>query len=492
MECAAISGTMAERKETFRDDTVNAIITDKYRKILQLFRNGQKESNAVTFTKKKKRKKRSTADERKERFKKKMEESWLDLPNTLKRKKEKISQELLSEYHSAEGSGTDEDASPKTRKDMFGFSSIRTYTLCRHDCAPEPCEYFRKIPDDGAERSDDGDALENGCELLRFSKLETEDLKPEVESCGSYVTQSIVFETVKNKDEKPDSPDSLLTDSPVSSIVSDAAQSDDSGADVSYAAVSKPFKEVLSTFENLQKPKEELRKISDLIAEGTSTQGLFVNEEFEANPEIDPRLDEIYETVDGAAARLVEEGKPSKLTEEEKAKKKSAEAIAKELSSQVFRKKNAEEEEEVPETEGGSKCEQEEDDERAEDAADDDLKKPTTKKAMETIAEEPEADAAAKLTVREILRRFEEIGTRRLGENPFMSDEERTTTLKQIQLTLRCLEEKVKSFESKSGEEKEEETVSLCARRLLGTFPQPEPFRFISGNRTVRSVGDHN
>lgn len=87
--------------------------------------------------------------------------------------------------------------------------------------------------------------------------------------------------------------------------------------------------------------------------------------------------------------------------------------------------------------------------------------------AMATIMEEREGEAdtngstantsdSEKLTVREILRRFEELGgrvqlptdiTQVEGEN----DAEKSATLREIQETLRCLEEKVRHYETKAA-----------------------------------------
>ncbi|KAK7865486.1 hypothetical protein R5R35_002356 [Gryllus longicercus] len=79
-------------------------------------------------------------------------------------------------------------------------------------------------------------------------------------------------------------------------------------------------------------------------------------------------------------------------------------------------------------------------------------KKPKT---MATIVEEPatseEAEACCdgpKLSVREILRRFEELGGR---VPPAGEGEEKSATLREIQETLRCLEEKVRMYEEKSA-----------------------------------------
>jgi hypothetical protein len=87
--------------------------------------------------------------------------------------------------------------------------------------------------------------------------------------------------------------------------------------------------------------------------------------------------------------------------------------------------------------------------------------------AMATIMEEKEGEAdtnastvntsdSEKLTVREILRRFEELGgrvqlptdiTQVEGDN----DAEKSATLREIQETLRCLEEKVRHYETKAA-----------------------------------------
>lgn len=87
--------------------------------------------------------------------------------------------------------------------------------------------------------------------------------------------------------------------------------------------------------------------------------------------------------------------------------------------------------------------------------------------AMATIMEEREGEAdtnastantsdSEKLTVREILRRFEELGgrvqlptdiTQVEGDN----DAEKSATLREIQETLRCLEEKVRHYETKAA-----------------------------------------
>lgn len=91
-------------------------------------------------------------------------------------------------------------------------------------------------------------------------------------------------------------------------------------------------------------------------------------------------------------------------------------------------------------------------------------KKPVT---MATIMEERECEAdssattantsdSEKLTVREILRRFEELGGRvhlptDIAHVEGDSDAEKSATLRHIQETLRCLEEKVRHYETKAA-----------------------------------------
>jgi hypothetical protein len=91
-------------------------------------------------------------------------------------------------------------------------------------------------------------------------------------------------------------------------------------------------------------------------------------------------------------------------------------------------------------------------------------KKPLT---MATIMEERESEAdnnantantsdSEKLTVREILRRFEELGGRvqlptDITQAEVDNDAENSATLREIQETLRCLEEKVRHYETKAA-----------------------------------------
>jgi hypothetical protein len=91
-------------------------------------------------------------------------------------------------------------------------------------------------------------------------------------------------------------------------------------------------------------------------------------------------------------------------------------------------------------------------------------KKPVT---MATIMEEREGEAdssataantsdSEKLTVREILRRFEELGGRvhlpaDIAHVEVDTDAEKSATLRDIQETLRCLEEKVRHYETKAA-----------------------------------------
>jgi hypothetical protein len=91
-------------------------------------------------------------------------------------------------------------------------------------------------------------------------------------------------------------------------------------------------------------------------------------------------------------------------------------------------------------------------------------KKPVT---MATIMEEKECEAdtsattantsdSEKLTVREILRRFEELGGRvhlptDIAQIEGDNDAEKSATLRDIQETLRCLEEKVRHYETKAA-----------------------------------------
>lgn len=70
-----------------------------------------------------------------------------------------------------------------------------------------------------------------------------------------------------------------------------------------------------------------------------------------------------------------------------------------------------------------------------------------TSVAMDTIVEESETEACIKLTVREILKKFEGLGNKDFGEKVEMTDDERAATLKEIYQSLKCLEEKVKNLE---------------------------------------------
>lgn len=66
----------------------------------------------------------------------------------------------------------------------------------------------------------------------------------------------------------------------------------------------------------------------------------------------------------------------------------------------------------------------------------------------ESITNDRDPEVCSKLTVPEILKRFEELGNKHFAD---ATDDERTITLREINRTLKCLEEKVKNFSNWNG-----------------------------------------
>lgn len=494
----------------------------KYRKFLYLFRNSHKDDKLKI--QKTKKKKKPTGCDRKEIFKKNMENSWEELPNTLKRKREKISQERLSEYLDEDTFSMKSTPSDQVRKKDFPDILY----LNSPDGFRNTCERFR----DPEPQSEHYEIFETH-PIIHFS---ADQLEEKITRVDQVISNGSGFQQVDPSFDSPkiqesNSSDSVINDSSVSSSASEASQNDDSGTDVgSGEHPKKPLKEMVSEFEkictqNLLKQKQnepEMNQYSDILFDvHPNNEGMFVNKDFEEKPKTvyqelsfekteedndEETSKHIYQEPEAEHSDVL---RTSHLNADEKAKKKSAEAIAKELSAQIFAKKTKnpktfdKHREEflkslgydisVTKTDGSivdsvkktvialeppevvenfysvsnlldGPAIVEEDAEDSGSVFSGDLqyfsvaewrkavamgtKRGIASVAMETIVEEPETDTATKLSVREILRRFEELGNKHFNEKLFLSEEEKTATLKQIHETLKCLEEKVRLFET--------------------------------------------
>lgn len=313
---------------------------NKYRKLLYLFRthhkdeklkiqNAEPKKAKKTSKKKEDAKKKTNCDERKEIFKKNMENSWVELPNTLKRKKEKISQERLSEY-------LDEDTDQCSMKSMPSDKFLNRNKEPLNGGFPDISPYLRNSPE----------GFRNTCERFRDPSGSTSSNEKSYDSkSDTYASQSVIFEThpivhyhesqedkvsridqvisngsgfqevnqsfdlqPEKKQERVDSnsSDSVINDSLMSSSASEASQNDDSGTEIGSGEVSKkPLKEMVSDFEkictqNLKKsqfqPKREKKEDSEsqssepepkhqysdiLFDVHPNNEGMFVNNEFD-------------------------------------------------------------------------------------------------------------------------------------------------------------------------------------------------------------------
>jgi len=540
---------------------------NKYKRFLYLFRPHHKDEKLKIHQpppknkekSKKNKKKAANGDERKEIFKRSMENSWDELPNTLKRKKEHISEAFLSEFLADESDHCSIKSTPSKKflnRKADEFSDLTAYLKNSHEGFRNTCERFRdisveKIYDSKSDTYASQSVIFETHPSIHFENIDP-DKCPKIDQV--VISNGSGFQEVNQSfDIKPDrkpehsestSSDSVINDSSVSSSSSETSQNDDSGTDIGSGEVKKHFKEMVSDFEkictqnmvknqllhakNIKKSNEDLQNLesepklqySDILFDvHTNNEGIFVNKEFEEKETQNVVYQELnFEKEDESEIEKQKDESDilriSHLNAEEKAKKQSAEAIAKELSAQIFSKKSGKSPKtfdkhreeflkslgydiSVTKTDGsivdsvkktvialeppevienfysvsnlldgpGIQELPGEDEEDQCSVFSGDLqyfsvaewrkavamgtKRGISAAAMETIVEEPESDTATKLSVREILRRFEELGNRHFNEKLFLSEEEKTATLKQIHETLKCLEEKVRLFETK-------------------------------------------
>ncbi|KAK6643276.1 hypothetical protein RUM43_004781 [Polyplax serrata] len=200
--------------------------TSKYKKIFKLFRsvrNIDKSKSSIVESvwdknwRKDKKKKFKNSEERKEMLNKNIENSWIELPATLQRKKEKISKEILSEYHDADGTdpedtyvkdhsyvsvdGQPEDDTYKSNEDLDQtiFDSLErinidtdlsqyTKMTCNNGRFDESVDGDENLSDDGSDDEDDQNVYSEihfsggEGEIIEDGTREEEERKPGTET----------------------------------------------------------------------------------------------------------------------------------------------------------------------------------------------------------------------------------------------------------------------------------------------------------------------